>query len=152
MKLLNHSLKYLSVSILFIVSVWSVIFYFNMLDEIYDSIDDGLDNYRMLIIQKADIDSTILQKHSFDESNYAIKKISKAEALKAKDIYVDTSLYMPFEEELEPVRMLTTVFGTKDDFYQLKVISSMVEEDDLITNLIWSIVWLYLILVISIII
>ena len=53
MKLLNQSLKYISVSILIIVSLWSVVFYYNLREEIYDSIDEGLDNYKMLIIQSS---------------------------------------------------------------------------------------------------
>lgn len=65
MRLLNQSLQYLTIPILIIVSLWSVIFYFNMLDEIYDSIDDGLDNYKLLIIRKAAIDTTILAKSEF---------------------------------------------------------------------------------------
>ena len=50
MKLLNQSLKYLSISILGIVTVWSVVFYMNMLNEIKSSIDEGLENYKRLII------------------------------------------------------------------------------------------------------
>ncbi|RJE74543.1 cell wall metabolism sensor histidine kinase WalK [Reichenbachiella sp. MSK19-1] len=150
-KLLHQSNRYLSLSILLIVSIWSVIFYFSMLDEIYDSIDDGLDNYKLLILQKAEIDSTVLHKNDFDESNYAIIEITKTRALATHDIHKDTLLYMQFEDDLEPVRLLTTAFQLKDHYYQLKVISSMVEEDDLIADLFWSIVFLYIALVSSII-
>src|SRR5690606_30909400 len=110
MKLLNKSLKYLSVSILLIVTIWSIIFYINMLDEIHDSIDDGLENYKVLILQKADTDSTILKKNYFDESNYAIREVGEKLAIKMKDRYSDTLMYMLDEDDLEPVRMLTTAF------------------------------------------
>lgn len=152
MKLLNQSLQYLSISILLIVTIWSVIFYTNMLDEIYDSIDDGLENYKVLIIQKAKSDSTILHKIAFDESNYAIQEVSETYAQTIRERYTDTLLYMLSEEDLEPVRMLTTAFKHEDRYFQLQVISSMVEEDDLMEDLLWSTVWLYLILVASIII
>lgn len=151
MKLLNQSLKYLSISILLIVSFWSVIFYVNMIDEIHDSIDDGLDNYKLLIVQKADTDSTLLSKRYFDESNYAIREISQSAAIRVKDTYVDTLMYMPDEDDLEPVRMLTTAFENNGHYYELKVINSMVEEDDLIEDLFWAVFWLYIILVVSII-
>lgn len=150
MRLLNQALKYLSLSILVIVSFWSVIFYLNMLDEIHDSIDDGLDNYKLLIIQKANTDSTVLAKVSFDESNYAIHEIDRAHALGMRDRYTDTLMYMQDEDDLEPVRMLTTAFENHGRFYELKIINSMVEEDDLIEDLFWSIFWLYVILVVSI--
>ena len=146
MRLLNQSLIYLSVPLLLIVSIWSVIFYINMLDEISDSIDDGLDNSKLLIIQRAASDSTILQKNNFNESNYAIQEITKTSAITIRDIYTDTTLYMQDENDREPVRMLSTAFELKGKFYRLQVISSMVEEDDLIEDLFWSVVWLYLVM------
>ena len=152
MKLLNRSLLYLSIPIFLLISIWSVVFYFKMLDEIYDSIDDGLDNYKLLIIQKSKRDSTVLHKSEFDESNYAIRKVGKSVALNVKDVYSDTLMYMLNEEEMEPVRMLTTAFRHQESYYKLKVISSMVEEDDQIDNLTRMAIWLYVILILGILI
>ncbi len=150
MRLLNQSLIYLSVPLLLIVSIWSVIFYINMLDEISDSIDDGLDNSKLLIIQRAASDSTVLQKNNFNESNYAIQEVPETTAIAIKDSYIDTTLYMQDENDLEPVRMLSTAFELGGRFYRLQVISSMVEEDDLIEDLFWSVAWLYLIMLLCI--
>ena len=152
MKLLNRSLQYLSLSMLLIVSIWSVVFYLDMMDEIYDSIDDGLDNYKLLIQNKAELDSTVLLKNSFDESNYAIRPLSESAAFKIYDVYKDTLIYMPFEEDTEPVRLLTSAFEHKGKYYELKIISSMVEEDDLMKSLLKHMVWLYILLIISIVI
>lgn len=152
MNLLNQAIKYLMVSIFIIVTIWSVIFYFSMLDEIYDSIDDGLDNYKLLILQKAEEDSTTLLKSAFDESNYAIKIIPRSKAVSVTDSYQDTLMYMMYEDDLEPVRMLTSAFEQEGKYYQLKIISSMVEEDDLINNLFWSVIGLYLVIIFSILI
>lgn len=151
MKLLNQSVLYLSLPILILISIWSFTFYSNMFNEIYDSIDDGLDNYKLLIIQKSEKDSLVFRKQSFDEGNYAIRPISKLLALTHGDQYQDTLMYMLNEEELEPVRMLTTTFQHQDSFYQLKVISSMVEEDDQIANLSRAALWLYISLLLSIV-
>lgn len=150
MKLVNHTLLYLSGALFLIIGVWAVIFYYSMLDEVYDSIDDGLDNYKMLIIQKAGSDSTILNKHSFEESNYSIIPISRERALQSVERYSDTLMYMQNEEDFEPVRILSTVFSIKDAYYKLDVISSMVEEDDLIEDLTYYLVFLYLALLVSI--
>ncbi|HRP33076.1 MAG TPA: HAMP domain-containing sensor histidine kinase [Agriterribacter sp.] len=147
MKLLNQSLLYLSVPLLVILSIWSVIFYFNMLDEISDSIDDGLSNSKQLIIQRATSDSTVLHKNSFNESNYAIHEISISNAIAIRDRYSDTTLFMPDEKDMEPVRMLSSAFELNGKYYQLQVISSTVEEDDLIEDLFWSVVWLYFIMI-----
>jgi signal transduction histidine kinase len=135
-----------------IIGVWAVVFYFNMLEEVYDSLDDGLDNYKLLIIEKTQKDSTVLYKTAFEESNYSIKEIPKEVAVQVKDIYKDTLMYMINEEDFEPVRMLTTAFEQEGNYYQLKVISSMVEEDDLISDLLSAIILLYLAMLISILI
>lgn len=152
MKLLNYTSKYFSLALLVIIGVWAVVFYFNMLDEVYDSLDDGLDNYKLLIIEKAQKDSTVLYKTEFEESNYSIREIPKPEALLVHDMYKDTLMYMINEEDFEPVRILTTAFERNGKYYQLKVISSMVEEDDLISDLLSAIILLYLAMLISILI
>lgn len=153
MKLIQRTIVYMSLALLVALSAWAFIFYVNMIDEVHDSIDDGLDNSKLLIIHEAEQDSTVLMKHSFDEGNYAIRKIRENHALKHYDQYKDTLMYMENEDDLEPVRLLTTVFEAKEnEFYQLKVISSMVEEDDLIEDLFYSLLWLYLILIVTILV
>ncbi|MAX79079.1 MAG: two-component sensor histidine kinase [Crocinitomicaceae bacterium] len=155
MNLLNQSIKYLSVSILAIVTVWAVVFYFNMLNEIKSSIDEGLENYKRLIIQNAQKDSTILTKNYFDESFFVVRKINRKQALSTKDKYLDTQLSMQDADdeapEPEPVRMLITAFELDGNYYELKVANSMVEEDDLIQELLYDIIWLYISLIIGII-
>jgi two-component system sensor histidine kinase QseC len=150
MKLLNQSLKYLSVSLLFVVSLWAVVFYFNILNEIRESIDEGLENYKRQIIYKVQADTAILGRNNFDEGFFAIHPVQQAEALSAKDRYTDTMMYMQDADdeapELEPVRMLSTVFEHNNRYYRLEIINSMVEEDDLVTELFREAIWLYLIL------
>ncbi len=150
MKLLNHTLLYLSASLVFILSIWAVVFYFSMMEEVYDSIDDGLENYKMLIIKKANRDSTLLAKNRFDESNYAIRPIDREFALRATEEFKDTSIYMEYEEDYEIVRMLTTYFSTPQaQYYELKIITSMVEGDDLVADLLHALLWLYVAVIAS---
>lgn len=152
MRLLNHTLMYLSVALLFIIGIWAVVFYVGMLDEIYDSIDDGLDNYKVLIIQKAEKDSTVFAKNVFDESNYLVREIDSKTASTFNEYHIDTQMYMQSEQEMEPVRLLRTVFSHGGRYYELKVIASMVEEDDLIEDLLYYIIILYIVIIASVII
>lgn len=152
MKLLNRTLAYFSLALLIILGIWAAVFYAEMLDEVYDSLDDGLDNYKTVIIQKAQTDSMVLHKELFAESNYLVHEMAAHEAIVAKDDYKDTLMYMQNEADYEPVRMLTTVFMLNGKYYELKVISSMVEEDDLIEDLLYSLLWLYLALVVVILV
>ncbi|MEG1590923.1 sensor histidine kinase [Chryseobacterium sp.] len=154
MKLLNRSILHLMTYLLLIVSLWSVIFYFNMLDEIKGSVDEELENYKRQIVFKAEKDPTILQQKTFDEGFFSVNKISEEEALSFKDTYEDTEIYAQDADdeapELEPVRILTTVFEQNGSFYQLKIFNNMVEEDDLVKELLWDAAGLYILLIFSI--
>lgn len=150
MKLLNQSLLYVSIAMLFIIGIWSVVFYFNLKDEIRDSIDDGLDNNRMLILQKIKTDTTLFNQNEFGGNNFKILPIEKQKALQATDIFKDSLMYRQNEDDLEPVRILKTAFSHENNFYELTIISSLVEEDDLVEDSFWSIIWLFFILVVSI--
>ncbi|MFV0366203.1 MAG: sensor histidine kinase [Mangrovibacterium sp.] len=156
MKLLNQSLKHLSLAIFLLMSVWSMVFYFSMQHEIKDVADEELENQKRLIIQYTVSDSTIQTKDSFDESLYTLQEISKKEALQAKDEYFDTEICMQdFDDEdleLEPVRMLITVFNAQDRYFQLKIANPIVEQDDLLEALLWNFIILYMLLIFSIIV
>lgn len=152
MKLLNQSLIYITLSVLITISFWSVIFYFNMIDEIEDSIDDGLGNYKVLILKKLQIDKSILQRRYFGEGNYAISPCYRDFDFQKKDEFKDTLMYMLNERKIEPVRMLTTIINQGNQHYKLRIISPTAEQDDLIEELFWSVIFLFLILVINIVI
>src|SRR5690606_28974947 len=117
MKLLNHTLKYLVLLLPVIIAVWAGLFYYNMVDEVEDSLDDGLANYKMLIIEQALRDTSILQNAEFNERNYAIRPVDATGALAMTDQYLDTMMYMVSEEDFEPVRMLKTAFKQQDKYY-----------------------------------
>ena len=152
MKLLSKTTVYLSACFVLIMGVWAVLFYFSMLDEIYDSIDDGLDNYKLLILEELKEDSTILQKTDFNESNYSIKAIEPHNDRIGRNLFSDTLMFMRNEMDFEPVRLLRTDFIYGDNrYYQLQVISSMIEEDDLISDMLYYLIGLYLCIVISVI-
>lgn len=151
MKLQHYSSIYFAVILFVIITAWSALFYYAMLDEIYDSIDDGLDNQKDLVIQKAATDTSLLNRKDFGESGYAIWEIPATGVGELKDIYMDTMMYMQNEKSDEPVRLLKTVFLQNGHYYQLQVATSMVEEDDLVRQLLYSVLWLYLGLITTII-
>lgn len=155
MKLHNQTLKHLSVWILAIVTIWSVVFYVNMISEIKKSMDDGLENYKRVLILNAHKDSTIVSKDFFDESFFTINEINKEKAIAMKDRYIDTIVYMQdFDDvalEPEPVRMLISAFEFKGQYYELKVANSMVEKSDMIRVFLWNTVLLYVLLILGIV-
>lgn len=150
MKLQNYTTSYFAGVLLVLLGIWAVIFYLEMLDEIYDSLDDGLENQKMLVIQRAKEQSEILDKPEFDDGSYTIKKVSSNYGLQFKDTYRDTLMYMQNEDDFEPVRLLESVFKLDNSYYKIKIVTSMVEEDDLIEDLLFSLIMLYLGLIVSI--
>ena len=155
MRLLNHSVKYLSIALLIIVTVWSVVFYFSMTREIKNTIDEELENQKRLIIQNTLNDSPIVLKEEFDENLHTIRRADPAIAATAVDTYTDSHLMMQdaddTEPELEPVRILTTHFRVNDAYYELQIANTILEQNDLIKALMWNVLALYLALIISII-
>jgi signal transduction histidine kinase len=151
MKLQHLTTFWFVAALVLLISIWAAIFYFALLNEIYDSIDDGLDNQKQLIIQRASFDSTVLLHDDFAESGYAIKQLPAAAGINFTDRYADTTMYMQNEDDHEPVRLLTTAFRQGNRYYQLQIATSMVEEDDLVAELLYSLLWLFFGLVCSII-
>lgn len=151
MKLLNYTTTYFAIILVFLLALWALIFYFEILDEIYDSMDDGLDNQKMLVIRKARQDPSILDKNVFEDGNYTITPTTPRLSHGFTDAYRDTLMFMENEAEYEPVRLLESVFQQDGSFYKIKVITSMVEEDDLRKELFFSLLWLYLGLILTIV-
>jgi len=152
MNLLNYTLKYLYFTLLAVISIWAVIFYVRMIAEIRDSLDDGLENDKMLVIQKVAHDPATISRAGFNEHNYAIRQIEKDLAKDRKDDYRDTMMYTLNERDLEPFRVLTTAFKNNNVYYELKVVASTLEQDDLVRSLFYSLLGLYAAILISILI
>lgn len=152
MKLYRYTSTRFAVVLFFLLAVWAAIFYYSMLDEIYDSLDDGLENQKLLVITQANKDSTVLHRSEFGEGYYKIQDLTPQEAETYRDTYVDTLMYVIYEEDYEPYRMLKSAFGRRGAFYEIQVITSMVEEDDLLANLFFSLIFLYVGLMVSIVI
>ena len=152
MKLLNHTTKYFAILLIVLISVWAVIFYIAMLEEVYDSLDDGLENQKEIIIQAVNDNPELLNDTEFGVNNYTINKTDSKGYKKVEDSYRDTLMYMQNENEYEPIRILESVFEQNGSYYKIKLITSMVEEDDQIENLFIYLVGLYLILILSIVV
>lgn len=152
MKLLNYTTSWFALILFVILSLWAIIFYFNMLGEIYDSMDDGLENQKLLVIQKASKDDSVLQRKEFEDGYYKVQETTFEQVKDFTDIYLDTLIYTQNEEDFEPFRMLKTAFRYNGKYYEMHLITSMVEEDDLVADLLFSLIYLYLGLLASILV
>lgn len=151
MKLLNYNTTRFSLILFLLLSIWAVVFYFQMNDEIYDSLDEGLENQKDLLVQKIQHDDLNINE-SIEDKYSNISEISLEQADNFDEIYKDTLLYIESEDDYEPVRLLQDVFEHDGSYYIIEVSTSMVEEDDLIQSLLFSLLWLYFGLILSILI
>ena len=152
MKLLNKTTYYLSILLLPLITVWAFVFYYAMLDEIYDSLDDGLENQKDVLIGRLPTEPVLLNQNDFNIDNHTFTPISKKEYKHFKDTYRDTLIYVQSEDDFEAMRIYTSAIKHDSSYYKLNVITSMVEEDDLIESLITYLLGLYIILIVSILI
>ncbi|MDZ7754920.1 HAMP domain-containing sensor histidine kinase [Rhodohalobacter sp.] len=152
MRLLNRSLQYLAVSILVVVGIWSVIFYFGFRDEVYDIVDDNLEDQLELLDARVKEDLSLLESTSFEDGMFSISPITYEEALVyQEEVFRNTLMPLPFSNDLEQVRMLTEAYQVNGQFYKYQVVSSTVEEDDLVESMFWFIIWLYIALILTIV-
>lgn len=149
MKLLNYTSIYLALAILLIVSVWGTIYYFIMLGDVKKDVDEGLANSKYLILRNVKANPNILAKSEFFGNNYYIRIIDEKNNGLSRDRYRDTVRFVEHAASYEPVRMLKTVFEQKNRYYELRVLASMVEEDDLIASLFKGLIGLYVAIIIS---
>jgi signal transduction histidine kinase len=127
------------------------------MNEIYDGIDEGLNNLKQEFVYKANGSSDfILSMEKHNPLNIIVEKISLEEAENFEETYSASRVYFVTEEEDEEVRMLTTAFFCESDkqYYKLKIFTSTVESEDLIENMLYLLIalWICLALVIILVI
>ncbi|MDR3366710.1 MAG: HAMP domain-containing histidine kinase [Prevotellaceae bacterium] len=121
--------------------------------EIHDGIDEGLTNLKQEFIAKADAVpgfADILKANT--PPNFAIEEISEEEAAAIVENFATTGVYFPTELEKEEVRMLTTAFRCRQNgkYYRLQFFISTVESDDLIKNVLFLLLGLWVALSLTI--
>lgn len=150
MKLINHTLLFLSAILFVTVSLWAVLFYFQLLNQIKTTVDEGLVNYKIVLIDKLKDDSLIVQQNVFLENNFIIQSVSENYALKVRDSYKDTLIFSVLKNKSYRTRLLTTAFvASNGKYYEMKMISQELDNSKLIKKLATSLLWLFLFLFIS---
>ena len=120
MKLIYRILLRLSLALLAVLTVWTVFFYFTMIDEINDEVDDALEDYSETIIIRSLAGKELPSKNDGSNNSYSIRPITREEARQYPAIeYYDADIYIKEKEETEPARVLRTIFADKDDNYFL---------------------------------
>jgi signal transduction histidine kinase len=152
MKLLNYTLFWLSAILFVTVSAWAIFFYYQLLNEIKNTMDEGLASYKISLIGNLENNPQLITDEIPGNQNYFLREIPADKALQIRDTYNDTLVYSEIKSILEPRRVLTTAFETDDTFYELKIVSQELDRKELIAKIAGLILWLYLFLMVTILV
>ena len=149
MKLLHYTYGKLSLLLFLLMAAWGVLFYYAIVDEVVDETDDTLENYGKILISNALMDPSILDTEGTLMSFYKFRPISEEEAEDYDEVYYDSTVYIESEDEDEPVRVMKTAFCMPDgQYYELELMISILERDDMVEAILWYLGALFLLFLI----
>lgn len=147
MKLLHFTFRRIALLLFVLMSVWGVFFYYTMLDEVIDETDDSLENNWDIIVKSALKDSTVLCTQGTLVSPYIFRPVSYEEYKHSDEQFYDSTVYIAIEDEFEPVRVMTGCFAMgNDQYYELKIMVSTLEREDMIETILVYLSLLYVLL------
>lgn len=149
MKLLSYTYRKLALLLFLLMAVWGVLFYYAIVDEVMDETDDTLENYGEILMKSALHDSLILETEGSLMSFYKFTPLSEEEGRHYKQVFYDATAYIELEDEDEPVRVMCTAFRMPDgQYYELKLMISTLERDDMVEAMLWYLGALFLLFLI----
>lgn len=150
MRLLHYTYRKLSLWLFALMAVWGVLFYYTIMYELMDETDDTLENYAQIIINNALYDESILDTEGNLMSFYYFHPISVEEGKHYHDMFYDSLVYVESEDEHEPVRVYRTAFRMPNgQFYELELMISTLERDDMVNAMVWYLVTLFILFLCS---
>lgn len=149
MKLLSYTYRKLALLLFLLMAVWGVLFYYAIIDEVVDETDDMLENYGEILMESALHDPSILETEGSLMSFYKFTPISEEEGRHYRQVFYDATVYIELEDEDEPVRVMCTAFRMPDgQYYELKLMISILERDDMVQAMLWYLGALFLLFLI----
>lgn len=149
MKLLSYTYRKLALLLFLLMAVWGVLFYYAIIDEVVDETDDTLENYGEILMESALHDPSILETEGSLMSFYKFTPISEEEGRHYRQVFYDATVYIELEDEDESVRVMCTAFRMPDgQYYELKLMISILERDDMVEAMLWYLGALFLLFLI----
>lgn len=130
-----------------VLFIWSAVYFFVQMREIHAGIDEGLENLKQEFIRKAGTNPNFIEDmEKYRPLNIIVKEVDFYDAKDEAERYITTKVYFETEVEEEEVRMLESYFfcSLNGKYYSLKIFTSTVESDDLIKNMLYTLIALWL--------
>ncbi|WP_290540005.1 HAMP domain-containing sensor histidine kinase [Alistipes sp.] len=152
MSLVYRILLHLSWGLSLLLAAWAVLFYFTLVDEINDEVDDALEARAEVIVRRVLAGRELSVPADGGNSGYFLHEVSaQYAAAQYHERYSDEEIFIPEREEEEPARVLRKVFRDgAGQWRELTVMTPTIEKDDLRESILWWMVCLYLFLLMMI--
>ena len=152
MKLVYRILLHMSWALSLLLAAWAVLFYFTMIDEINDEVDDSLENYAEVLVKRNLAGRELPAAFSGSNNGYFLHDVSaEYAAARPHMVYSDEEIFIPERDDKEPARVLRKVFRDgAGQWRELTVMTPTIEKDDLRESILRWMVCLYLFLLLMI--
>lgn len=125
MKLFYRVIGRLSVALIIILTIWAGLFYYTLMDEVNDEVDDALEDYSEVIITRHLAGEKLPSHNNGSNNQYFLQEIDEAYAASHPHIqYTDSMVYITEKKETEPARILRTIFQDRNDQYYMLTVST----------------------------
>lgn len=152
MKLVYRIVLHMSWALSLLLAAWAVLFYFTMIDQINDEVDDSLENYAEVLVKRSLAGRELPAAFSGSNNGYFLHDVSAEYAASRHHmVYSDEEVFIPEKDEEEPARVLRMIFRDREGNYkELTVMTPTIEKDDLQEAILRWVVGLYLFLLLMI--
>ena len=154
MTLTTRIIRRVSAILFVVLTLWSVLFYLVMMDEITDEVDDAIDLYAENVITRYLAGKELPDTDNGTNNSYHIQQVTEEYARTHPHFsYTDETLYIADKHEAEPARVMKTIFrNAAHEWMELTVITPTIEKKDLMQSIAYWILGLYLAVVLTIIV
>lgn len=144
MKLFHNVMLHVSVASVFIMTAWAVFFYWAIIDEVNDEVDDSLEDYSESLIVRYLNGEDMPSLNNGSNNQFYMYDVSSEYAETYPQIsYRDEMVYIDEKLEYEPARILMTIFKTDTGYKELVVYTPTIDKLDLQRSILGWIVALY---------
>ena len=152
MKLVYRILLHLSWALSLLLAAWAVLFYFTLIDEINDEVDDALEARAEVIVKRVLAGRELPVPADEGNNGYFLHEVSpQYAAAQHHERYSDEEIFIPERDDKEPARVLRKVFRDgAGQWRELTVMTPTIEKDDLRESILRWMVCLYLFLLMMI--
>lgn len=146
MRLLHVITLRLSLLATLILFCWSVFFYYTIMNEVNDEVDDSLEDYAEMIIIRSVRNEALPTASSGSNNQFFLREITPQYAAQTPHVcYEDRDVFIEEKDEFEPARVLTYIFQNDDGkFFELEVSTPHIDKKDLRGAIFYWIVFLFL--------